>query len=171
MAERCEFLLEIGCEEIPASWLPGLTAQAGELLARLAGEAALEPTGLETHSTPRRLVLRADLLQRQADREEQVFGPALKAARDAAGQWTKAAEGFAKKCGVALDALQQAPKDPKKPDELNLLFVKRTAGAPASEVLPGVLAALLRGLSFPKRMSWDAWLDENGIPFESLRPW
>ncbi len=170
MAERCEFLLEIGCEEIPASWLPGLTAQAGELLAKLAAEAALEPTGLATHSTPRRLVLRAELSQRQADREEQVFGPALKAARDAAGQWTKAAEGFAKKCGVALDALQQAPKDPKKPDELNLLFVKRTAGAPAAEVLPGVLSALLRGLSFPKRMSWDAWLDDGKGAFPFGRP-
>lgn len=170
MAERVEFLLEVGCEEIPASWLPGLTVQAGELLAKLAGESALEPAGLETHSTPRRLVLRAELLGRQADREEQVFGPALKAAKDAGGQWTKAAEGFAKKCGVALDELRQAPRDPKKPEELNLLFVKRTAGAPAAQVLPGVLAALLRGLAFPKRMSWDAWLDDGKGAFPFGRP-
>lgn len=170
MAERCEFLLEVGCEEIPASWLPGLTAQAGELLAKLAGEAALEPVALECHSTPRRVVLRADLLHRQADREEQVFGPALKAAQDASGHWTRAAEGFAKKCGVALENLRQAPKDPQKPDELSLLFVRQTAGAPAAEVLPAVLAALLRGLSFPKRMSWDAWLDDGRGAFPFGRP-
>ncbi len=170
MAERVELLLEIGCEEIPASWLPGLTAQAGELLAKLAGESALEPAGVESHSTPRRLVLRAELLGRQADREEQVFGPAVKVAKDAGGQWTKAAEGFAKKCGVALDELQQAPRDPKKPEELNLLFVKRTPGAPAAQVLPGILAALLRGLAFPKRMSWDAWLDDGKGAFPFGRP-
>src|SRR5256885_5624170 len=52
-------LLEIGCEEIPASWLPGLTNQVGEVLAAQLRERRLGPeTPVETYSTPRRLTVR-----------------------------------------------------------------------------------------------------------------
>jgi glycyl-tRNA synthetase beta chain len=116
------------------------------------------------------LVLRADVAPRQADREERVFGPALKAARDAAGAWTNAALGFARKSGVAPEALQQAPKDPAAPGELYLVFLKKTPGRAAGEVLPAVVAATLRSLAFPKRMSWDAWLPDGKGAFPFGRP-
>lgn len=170
MAERGEFLLEIGCEEMPASWLRDLTQELGVRFREAAAREHLEAEAVETHSTPRRLVLRADLPVRQADREEQVWGPSLGVARDAQGQWTKAAEGFARKAGVALEALSQAPKDPAKPAEINLLFVKRTPGQATRDVLPSLLAATLRALSFPKRMSWDAWLDDGKGAFPFGRP-
>ena len=91
-----EFLLEVGCEEIPAGWLPAITDELGQRFAELASAEHLQPANSETHSTPRRLVLRADLLKRQPDHEGDVWGPALKAAKVASGHWTKAAEGFAK---------------------------------------------------------------------------
>jgi glycyl-tRNA synthetase beta chain len=164
-----EFLLEVGCEEIPASWLPGITAELGQRFAELASAEHLKPAKAETHSTPRRLVLRADVLARQPDREEEVWGPALKAAKDASGKWTQAALGFAKKCGVAPEQLKTGTKAGGKGDE-QLLFLKSVAGREAAGVLGAVVAATLRGLSFPKRMSWDAWLDDGKGAFPFGRP-
>jgi glycyl-tRNA synthetase beta chain len=106
---RAELLLEVGCEEIPASWLPALTDELRERFVELAAAEHLEPEDTEAHSTPRRLVLRADLLARQPDREEEVWGPALKSAKDASGQWTRAALGFASKQGIAAMRSRPAP--------------------------------------------------------------
>ena len=69
-----ELLIEIGCEEIPASWLPGLTAQLGRHLDARLKEFRLTGEGpAETYSTPRRLTARvAKLSERQTDFEELV---------------------------------------------------------------------------------------------------
>ena len=76
-----ELLLEIGCEEIPASWLPGLTNQVGEVLVAQLREHRLAPgSPAETYSTPRRLTVRiARLAERQTDLEEIVNGPPVSA--------------------------------------------------------------------------------------------
>jgi glycyl-tRNA synthetase beta chain len=168
--DRREFLLEIGCEEIPAPWLPDLTEQLARRFQELAAKERLEPSNIEACSTPRRLVLRAEVFSGQADREEKVWGPSLKVARDASGAWTGAAQGFAKKNGVRPEDLQQAPKDPANAGDVYLLALKKTAGRPTPEVLGQVLAALLRGLAFPKRMSWDAWLEDGKGAFPFGRP-
>jgi glycyl-tRNA synthetase beta chain len=165
-----ELLFEVGCEEIPAPWLPGLREQLVKRFAEAAGREHLGPQALEAQSTPRRLVLFGEVLPRQEDREEAVFGPSLKVARDAAGAWTGAATGFARKNGTTPEALQIAPKDPGVPEDVYLLFVRKTPGRAAREVLPGVLGATLRALSFPKRMSWDAWLDDGKGAFPFGRP-
>ncbi len=165
-----ELLLEIGCEEMPGPWLPDLAEQLGRRFADAARRERLEPRETETLWTPRRLVLRSQVHARQEDREVQVWGPALKVARDAAGGWTKAALGFARKNGVAPEELSQAPKNPKKPDEIHLVHVKSLAGRNAGEVLGEVVGSVLRGLSFPKRMSWDAWLDDGKGSWPFGRP-
>jgi glycyl-tRNA synthetase beta chain len=165
-----ELLFEIGCEEIPAPWLPGLREQIQKRFAEAAGREHLSPTALVAQSTPRRLVLFGQVLARQEDREEAVFGPSLKVARDPAGAWSGAATGFARKNGTTPDALQVAAKDPGAPEDLYLMFLKKTAGRAADQVLPGVFAATLRGLAFPKRMSWDAWLEDGKGAFPFGRP-
>ena len=170
MAESAEFLLEIGFEEMPAPWLPALTAQLRERFVEVAERERLEPTGVLALSTPRRLVLRADVRRRQDDREEPVWGPALKVAKDASGQWTGAAQGFARKNGVATEALGVGAKDPGKPDEKSLLFVRKIEGRASAAVLADLLPALLRALPFPKRMSWDAWLEDGKGAFPFGRP-
>ena len=157
-------------EEMPAGWLPGLTEQLRQRFHELAEREHLEPRDMASYSTPRRLVVTGQVLARQSDREDKVWGPSLEVARDGAGAWTNAALGFARKSGVAVDQLQQAPKDPAAPGEINLLHVKRTAGRDAREVLPAVLTAFLRALAFPKRMSWDAWLDDGKGTFPFGRP-
>ena len=102
-----ELLIEIGFEEMPAPWLPGLAEQLRTRFVDAAAREFLEAKDASVAWTPRRLVLRADLPARQADREEPVWGPALKVAKDAAGAWTPAAQGFAKKNGVAVEELLQ----------------------------------------------------------------
>jgi glycyl-tRNA synthetase beta chain len=109
-------------------------------------------------------------VDRQAAREEQVFGPSVRAAKDASGKWTPAAEGFARKNNVAPADLGQAAKDPTKPDELSLVFVRKTAGRGSVDVLPAVIGSVLRSLAFPKRMSWDAWIDDGKGAFPFGRP-
>ncbi len=165
-----EFLLEIGCEEIPASWLPGLAAQLRERFCEVAGRELLPAGKVRVLFTPRRLVLAAELPDRQADQAVEVWGPSLKVAKDASGQWTGAAQGFAKKNATIPDALQVAGKDPTLPEDLYLVHVRKTTPRPALEVLPAAIAATLRALAFPKRMNWDAWLDDGKGPFPFGRP-
>ena len=99
-----ELLIEIGVEELPAAWLPGLTRQFGERLEARLKEARIAPGApVESYSTPRRLTARlAKIAERQEDLEEMVTGPPVSAAFDADGQPTPAAVGFAKKQGVAV---------------------------------------------------------------------
>ncbi len=166
--EYRELLLEVGCEEMPASWLPGLEAQlAGRLAARLE-EARLERrTPVRTFAAPRRLVATvAELAERQSDLEETVTGPPVRAAFDADGAPTKAALGFARKQGVDVAALERV----ETPKGEYLACRRRQAGAAARAVLGGVLAAALRDLAFPKAMRWDAVLDDGRGEFLFGRP-
>src|SRR6478672_7909408 len=102
-------LLEIGCEEIPASWLPGLTNQMGEVVNRQLREHRLPPEApAETFSTPRRLTVRvARVPERQTDFEELVNGPPVSAGFGPDGTPTRAAIGFADKHGVDVSALER----------------------------------------------------------------
>ena len=165
-----ELVVEIGVEEMPAPWLPGLARQLGSRFAEVAGKEHLAATDVGTYWTPRRLVLKAEVPERQPDREEQVWGPSMKVAKDPSGKWTGAAEGFARKNAVGVEELQEAPRNPARPEETHLLFVRKTAGADAAEVLPELFASTLRALAFPKRMSWDAWIDDGRGAFPFGRP-
>jgi glycyl-tRNA synthetase beta chain len=165
-----ELLLEIGCEEIPASWLPGLADQIRDRFTAAAAAEHLQPRDVRGLQSARRLVVVAELLARQADREEKVWGPTLKVAKDAAGQWTNAALGFARKNAAEVAALQVAPKDGSEDGEKNLLYTKKVAGRSALEVGPDLISATLRSLAFPKRMNWDAWLEDGRGAFPFGRP-
>ena len=154
-----ELLLEIGCEELPASWLPGLTQQIGEVVVAQLREHRLPPEApAETYSTPRRLTVRiARLAERQTDLEELVNGPPVSASFNADGTPTPAAAGFAAKQGVEVAALERV----ETPKGAYLAFRKKQRGKAAVDVLPDVLGGTLRGLTFPKLMHWDAMLDDG----------
>ncbi|MBK5256635.1 MAG: glycine--tRNA ligase subunit beta [Vicinamibacteria bacterium] len=164
-----EFLFEIGFEEMPAPWLSGLADQLRSRFASVAGEERLAPSDVRVFWTSRRLVLVAQLKSRQDDRMVVEWGPAAKIAKDASGNWSKAAEGFAKKQSVSLDVLTLSPKVEGSAD-LHVSARKHLLGRPTPEVLAGVLPTLLRGFNFPKRMNWDAWLDDGRGAFEFGRP-
>src|SRR5690349_3734818 len=154
-----ELLLEIGCEELPASWLPGLTKQLADVLGARLADARIKPgTSIETYSTPRRLTARiAKLSDRQEDLDETVTGPPVSASRGADGQPTPAALGFAKKQGVAFDALEEL----ETPKGRYLAHRRKQRGRATADVLAEVLASVLRGMSFPKQMHWEATLDDG----------
>src|SRR5512134_4193782 len=101
-----ELLIEIGCEEIPASWLPGLTQQIAKHVDSRLKEARLTSDApAESYSTPRRLTARViRVAERQTDFEELVTGPPVSAAFKPDGEPTPAASGFAKKYGVEMSA-------------------------------------------------------------------
>jgi glycyl-tRNA synthetase beta chain len=165
--KRIPFLWEIGCEEIPASWLPRLVVELKERFEKELAAAGLEPARLESFGTLRRLVLHVSgLPEKQQDRVEQVLGPPLKIARDDSGGWSKAALGFASKNGVAPEKLEVL----STPKGEYVGFQRKIKGARTRDLLPGIMAATLRGLSFPKFMSWDASLSDGKGPFLFGRP-
>jgi glycyl-tRNA synthetase beta chain len=154
-----ELLLEIGVEEMPASWLPNLTSQLGARLQARLTETGLAPrVAIEAHSTPRRLTACVpELVDRQEDRDEVVMGPPVSAAFDAEGHPTNAGLGFARKLGADFDALEQV----ETPRGKYLQYTKRIRGRATVDVLPDVLAKVLRDLAFPKQMHWDALLEDG----------
>jgi glycyl-tRNA synthetase beta chain len=154
-----ELILEIGCEELPASWLPALTNQVGEIVAAQLREHRLPPESpVETFSTPRRLTVRiVRIPERQSDLEELLNGPPVSAAFKPDGTPTPAAAGFAAKQGVDVAALERV----RTPKGEYLAFRKRQRGKASVDVLPSVLGGTLRGIAFPKLMHWDAMLEDG----------
>jgi glycyl-tRNA synthetase beta chain len=154
-----ELLLEIGVEELPASWLPGLTLQLGaRLQARLSEEGLGPKLAVETHSTLRRLTACVgELIDRQEDRDEKIMGPPVSAAFDAEGHPTNAGLGFARKNNADFDALLRVDT----PKGKYLAYEKHIRGRATVDVLPEILSQVLRDLTFPKHMHWDAMLEDG----------
>jgi glycyl-tRNA synthetase beta chain len=154
-----ELLIELGCEEIPASWLPSLTRQISDRAAARLVELRLVPEApVESFSTPRRLTVRvAKLAERQTDLEDLLMGPPVGAGFDKDGQPTAAALGFARKHGVDAGDLERV----ETPKGAYLAFRNKVRGKTTVDVLPEVLFGVLRDVSFPKQMHWDAFLDDG----------
>src|SRR5580765_7685901 len=163
-----ELLLEIGVEELPAAWLPGLTKQLSEKLQARLKEMRLTPdVAIEAFSTPRRLTARIGRMpERQEDLDETVTGPPVSAAFNAEGQPTPAALGFAKKQGVPFESLQRVKTDKGE----YLAAKKHHRGKSTVDALPELLGLLLRDLTFPKQMHWDAMLEDGKGEFVFGRP-
>ncbi len=162
--KRRPFLWEIGCEEIPASWLPKLVPELKERFEQELSALALEPKSVESYGTLRRLVLHVSgLPEKQQDRVEQVSGPPLKIARNDSGSWTKAALGFASKNAIEPSKLEVLSTERGE----YVGFERKIKGRKALHLLPDVMASTLRSLSFPKFMNWDATLSDGkgALPF------
>jgi glycyl-tRNA synthetase beta chain len=163
-----ELLIEIGCEEIPAGWLPALTRQLGEQLdARLKDFRLNTDARTETFSTPRRLTARvAKLAERQEDFEELVTGPPVSAAFKPDGEPTPAATGFARKYNVEVSSLERS----QTAKGTYLAYRVHQRGKATVDVLADVMGTLLRSLTFPKQMRWDAYLDDGKGDLVFARP-
>lgn len=152
-----DLLFEIGTEEIPARFMPG----AVKLLAENAEKALLEARvsfgEIKTFGTPRRLVLSIqDLSEMQSDQTTRRKGPSVKVAFDATGAASKALEGFARSCGVAVADLVQ--------EEGYMYAVLFEKGKPVAELLPQILLQLIEQMNFPKTMRW------SDLDFRFVRP-
>lgn len=146
-----ELLFEIGTEEIPSGYIPGALAGLGEAARRLLAEERLSFGAVRTLGTPRRLALVVgDVAEAQDDRVRQVTGPARTVAFDKDGNPTRAAQGFARAQGVAVEQLQVRATEKGE----YVVAVVEERGAKAADLLPGVLTRLIGELTFPKFMRW-----------------
>ena len=146
-----DLLVEIGTEELPPTALLGLSEALHQGLVNRLDDSRLSHGDSEAFCSPRRLaVLVRSLAPGQPDQEMVRRGPALTAAFDASGNPTKAAEGFARSCGVEVTDLEHE----ETPKGTWLAFRKTERGRTAAELLPALVEQSLASLPIPKRMRW-----------------
>jgi len=148
-----ELLLEIGSEEIPAGFIgPALENLQKGLAAKLT-EHDLEYDTIYTAATPRRLAIRVrGLVEQQPDRKDELLGPAKNAAFDADNNPTKAAVGFARSKGAAVEDLKIVNTAKGE----YVMLVRQIKGDETRNLLPQILRELVEKLPFPKSMRWGA---------------
>jgi glycyl-tRNA synthetase beta chain len=141
------FLIEIGCEELPASHCDAALAQAPGLVERLLAERRLTATSVRALVAPRRIAVIAEGVPAAQAADRLVHrGPPESVAFAPDGELTKAGAGFARKHGRPGHELIRRD---------GFVFVEADAVTrPASEVLPEVVRGLVEGLAFPKNMRW-----------------
>ncbi|HLY98390.1 MAG TPA: glycine--tRNA ligase subunit beta [Candidatus Angelobacter sp.] len=161
-----DFLLEIGCEEIPARMLDAARSELVERVAALlVRESLLKPeagwTPFASYSTPRRLAFRVSAIpDSQPDVTEQITGPSLKVAfKD--GKPTPAAEAFAKKAGVDVEKLEKI----SNPKGEYLAATVTRKGRRTADILAEALPKEIAGIYWPKNMYW-----REGKPERFVRP-
>ena len=151
--EAADVLIEIGVEELPADDVAAALRQMQELAPKLFDELRLPYSRLETHATPRRIVIIAhQVAPRQTDEEFVAKGPPAARAFDADGNPTRAALGFARSKGVDVRDLVVQDIDGGK----YVTAMVRTPGRNATEALAERLPAFIADLKFGRVMRWNA---------------
>lgn len=147
------FLVEIGTEELPPKALKTLYQSFAAGIEAGLRAAGLPFTQLHGFGSPRRLaVLVEQLEEQQPEQVIEKLGPNVANAFEADGKPTKAAEGFARGCGIAFDQLERVDTDKGE----RLVFRSRQPGKSAAELLPQIVVDALDKLPIPKRMRWGA---------------
>ncbi len=146
-----EFLIELGTEELPPTQLRTLAeAFAANFESELKG-AELAHEGVKWFAAPRRLALKvAALAESQSDKIVEKRGPAVSTAFDAEGNPTKAAQGWARGCGITVDQADRMVTDKGE----WLLFKQEVKGQPTSEIVVELAAKALANLPIAKPMRW-----------------
>lgn len=147
---KSDLLLELGCEELPASFVEGALDAMPALAEKKLREIRLGFGAIRALGTPRRLTLLVEGLDgAQPDLEEELTGPPVKAAfKD--GAPTRAAQAFAEKLGVGIDALRRV----ETPKGEYLAGTRKEKGQPTSAIIGAVLTALVKEIPFRKSMRW-----------------
>ena len=153
MSQTKDLLIEIGTEELPPKALKRLSQAFGSGIKAGLEKASLSHGELTLYAAPRRLaVLVCDLVTGQQDKEVQRRGPAVTAAFGDDGCPTQAAMGFAKSCGVEVEALDKLETD----KGAWLVFNTVQAGQQTAQLIPQIVTSALDQLPIPKRMRWGA---------------
>ncbi|MGV3346808.1 glycine--tRNA ligase subunit beta [Enterobacteriaceae bacterium LUAb1] len=147
------FLVEIGTEELPPKALRNLAESFAANVTAGLDAAGLTHGDVSWFAAPRRLALKvANLSVAQPGREIEKRGPAITAAFDASGNPTKAAEGWARGCGISVD---QASRLSTEKGEW-LVWRTQVKGESAQTLLPDMISNALARLPVPKLMRWGA---------------
>ena len=160
-----DLLFELGTEELPAGEITAMAAALCQGVTAGLSEHGL-PFGMAHHfSTPRRLTVWVEeVAAKGPDTEQRVVGPPLSAAKDDQGQWTKAAEGFARKQGLTPNDLSVIEDQGVERVAANVSHV----GAAAADVIPDIITAAVSAIPVSKRMRWGRSRDEFLRPVQWL---
>ena len=151
MSATTTLLIEIGVEELPTKAVTALADAGRDLWAQALDNAGFAHGAIEALATPRRLAWRIrDLATRQSDQKIERKGPALAAAKDQDGNWSKAALGFAASFGVDVAAL--AIEDTPKGQWL--MYYGEQPGQSLEALLPDLFRHVCDNLPIAKRMRW-----------------
>jgi len=163
MKKSADFLLEIGCEEIPAGMIAKACDEFKAILEKYLSTAGLmNEENIEVMGSPRRIAARCKaLLQRQPDSEREVTGPPKSVAYDNVGQPTRAAVSFAEKQGVPLAKVYTVATQRGEYIAAKLVTIGRPAEAILAEILPRAVAEI----AWPRAMYWTT---KDGMRF--IRP-
>ena len=151
MASKSDFLFEIGTEELPPKSLCRLRDALRDNLSGLLNQNKLDFDAIRAFATPRRLaILVSGLAAAQPDSTSERKGPSVSAAFDSDGNPTKAAEGFARSCGVGVDQLDRQVTGKGE----WLFFREEVQGAETESLLAEMVNESLARLPIAKRMRW-----------------
>ena len=162
--DSSDLLLEIGVEELPASFVEAALRALPDLFKKKLAELRLSHGAIRPLGTPRRLAVRIDdVALAQPDLSEEVTGPPSRAAfKD--GAPTKAAEAFAQKLGVPVSELRRV----ETPKGEYVVGTRKEKGRPAAELLPDVITSTIAAIPFRKSMRWGAGDFAFGRPIQWL---
>ena len=145
------FLVEIGTEELPPKALKTLATSFADNVEAELNQAGLTFDKIEWFAAPRRLAVKVlNLATQQPSKEIEKRGPAVSAAFDAEGKPTKAAEGWARGCGITVDQAERIATDKGE----WLVHRAKIEGQPTKNLLNYIVANALAKLPIPKPMRW-----------------
>ena len=145
------FLVEIGTEELPPKALKTLATSFADNVEAELNQAGLTFEKIEWFAAPRRLAVKVlNLATQQPSKEIEKRGPAVSAAFDAEGKPTKAAEGWARGCGITVDQAERIATDKGE----WLVHRAKIEGQPTKNLLNDIVANALAKLPIPKPMRW-----------------
>ena len=145
------FLVEIGTEELPPKALKTLATSFADNVEAELNQAGLSFDKIEWFAAPRRLAVKVlNLATQQPSKEIEKRGPAVSAAFDAEGKPTKAAEGWARGCGITVEQAERIATDKGE----WLVHRAKIEGQPTKNLLNGIVANALAKLPIPKPMRW-----------------
>ena len=145
------FLVEIGTEELPPKALKTLAISFADNVEAELNQAGLSFDKIEWFAAPRRLAVKVlNLATQQPSKEIEKRGPAVSAAFDAEGKPTKAAEGWARGCGITVEQAERIATDKGE----WLVHRAKIEGQPTKNLLNDIVANALAKLPIPKPMRW-----------------
>ena len=145
------FLVEIGTEELPPKALKTLATSFADNVETELNQAGLSFDKIEWFAAPRRLAVKVlNLATQQPSKEIEKRGPAVSAAFDAEGKPTKAAEGWARGCGITVEQAERIATDKGE----WLVHRAKIEGQPTKNLLNDIVANALAKLPIPKPMRW-----------------
>jgi glycyl-tRNA synthetase beta chain len=147
MIDGANFLCEIGCEEIPAGYIPPAINSIKKIFVEKMKESRIAFSEIDVYATPRRFVIVVSGMdESQREEEFEIKGPSVKAAYDSTGNPSRALLGFVNGNDLSFDDIIQ-----RGTDKGDYIFgIKKVVAKKTREIIPGIIESVVTLVSFPK---------------------